>query len=64
MAENLPHGEQQKVYLVQFKSPEVHSQTFVAASVAIHGDHLVLLAPDGKLVAMFLTDVVESCTEM
>jgi hypothetical protein len=64
MPDSQTPGEQQKVYLVRFKLPEVHSQTFVAASVTLHGDHLVLLDPNGQLVAMFLADLVESCTEM
>jgi hypothetical protein len=57
-------NEQHKVYVVRFKSPGLQSKTFVAASVAMHGDHLVLLDPEGKLVAMFLMDAVESCNEM
>jgi hypothetical protein len=35
----------------------------VAASAEIHGENIVLLNSDGKLVALFLLEIVEIWTE-
>jgi hypothetical protein len=64
MSDSQTTDKQQRVFLVRFKSHDVPSQTFVATTVALHGDHLVLLGANGKLVAMFVADLVESCTNM
>jgi hypothetical protein len=52
-----------KTMLVRFKRSEIGSKSFVAASAEWHGDNLVLLNSQGKLVAVFLATIVESWTE-
>ncbi len=49
-----------KRYLVSCKTPEIGTQSVVAASSEIHGEHLVLLNSKGKLAAMLLLESVES----
>lgn len=52
-----------KAYLLRFKHPELSIQPVIAASVEIHGEHIALLNSKRKLVALFLTEVVESWSE-
>ena len=49
-----------KRYLVSCKTPEISTQSVVAASCEVHGEHLVFLNSRGELAAMFLLEIVES----
>jgi hypothetical protein len=49
-----------KRYLVRCKTLESSTQSVVAESCEVHGEHLVLLNSKGKLAAMFLLEIVES----
>jgi hypothetical protein len=49
-----------KKYLVRCKTLESSTQSVVAASFEVHGEHLVLLNSKGQLAAMFLLEIVES----
>jgi hypothetical protein len=53
-----------KAYLFWFKHPELSTQFVTAASAEIHGEHIALLNSKGKLAALFLTEVVESWSEL
>jgi hypothetical protein len=39
-------------------------QSFTASTAEIHGEHLVLKNSRAKLVAMFLSEIVESWSEL
>jgi hypothetical protein len=45
---------------MRLKPPSLGIQHVIASSVEIHGEHLALLDSDGKLVALFLMDDVQS----
>ena len=49
-----------KTYQVNCKTPEIGTQSVVAASCDVYGDHLVFLHPSGGLAAIFLLEIVES----
>jgi hypothetical protein len=49
-----------KRYLVSCKTPEISTQSVVAASCDVYGEHLVFLNSKGELAAMFLLEIVES----
>ena len=49
-----------KRYLVSCKTPEISTQSIVAESCEVHGEHLVFLNSRGELAAMFLLEIVES----
>jgi hypothetical protein len=49
-----------KTHLMRLKPPSLGIQHVIASSVEIHGEHLALLDSDGKLVALFLMDDVQS----
>jgi hypothetical protein len=49
-----------RTYLVALKPPYIPLQHVVAATIEVHGEHLVFLAANGKLAALFLLDVVQS----
>jgi hypothetical protein len=49
-----------KTHLLRLKPPALGVQHVLASSVEVHGEHLVLLNSEGKLAALFLTQVVES----
>jgi hypothetical protein len=53
-----------KAYLIRFKHPALGIQSVIAASAEIHGEHIALLNSKGKLTALFLTEVVESSSEL
>jgi hypothetical protein len=54
-----------KTFLIRFKSATYLSpQPVLADRAEIRGEHLVLLDSNGKLLALFLLDVVESCSEV
>jgi hypothetical protein len=53
-----------KTYIVRLKSPEISTDVVVAASVEVHGEDLAFLNSDGKLVALFLFETVESWSEL
>lgn len=48
-----------RMYLVALKPNHV-VQHVVAATVEVHGEHLVFLSADGKLAAVFLLGIVQS----
>ncbi len=49
-----------KTFVVKFKSPELAMRTVIAATVELHGDHLMLMDSDGLVAALFVMDTVES----
>jgi hypothetical protein len=49
-----------KTYQVSCKAPKVSTQSVVAASCDVYGDHLVFLNPSGGFAAIFLLEIVES----
>jgi hypothetical protein len=49
-----------KTYLVCCKTPEISTQSVVAASCDVYGEHLVFLNSKGELAAVFLLEIVES----
>jgi hypothetical protein len=57
-------AEEQKVFVVRFKPLGMKMQSFEAARAVINDEHLVLLNAKGKLVALFLFNVVESWSEV
>ncbi len=54
----------EKTYVVRFKDPQLGIQPVIAASAEIHGEHIALLNSKGKLAALFLTEVIESWSEL
>jgi hypothetical protein len=52
-----------KTYLVRVKGSDVCPHIVIAASAEIHGEHLVCLRLDGRLVALFMLEMVESWSE-
>ncbi len=52
-----------KRYLVSCKTPEISTQSVVAASSEVHGEHLVLLNSKRKSPAVPLLEIVESWSE-
>jgi hypothetical protein len=53
----------EKKYLVRFKTSDLSPQPVIAASVEIHGEHLVFLRSDGRLAALFVLEVVDNWVE-
>jgi hypothetical protein len=53
-----------KTYLVRIKAPNGALQQVIASRAEIHGEHLVFLNSEGKLAALFLTEIVESWNEI
>ena len=49
-----------KQYLVNCRTPELSTQSVVAASCEVHGEHLVFLNAKDELAAIFLLEIVES----
>jgi len=54
----------EKTYVVRFKTPGLSIQPVTAASAEIHDEHIVLLDSQGKLVARFSLDIIESWSVM
>jgi hypothetical protein len=52
-----------KTYLVRLKPPQRDVYCVIAVSVEIHGEHLVFLNSNGKLLVLILLEIVESWTE-
>ena len=52
-----------KTYLIRLNSPRRTLHVAIAASVAIHGDHLLFLNSKGELVFLVVLDAVTSWTE-
>jgi hypothetical protein len=48
-----------KTYLVKFKNPDLAPQLVKAATIEIHGEHLVFCRVDGEIAALFLLEIVE-----
>jgi hypothetical protein len=53
-----------KVYVIRFKHPRLRIQPMVTASAEIHGEHIAVLDSKDKLAALFLSEAVESCSEL
>ena len=53
-----------KLFIVRFKPPDLQPQSFRAERAEFQGEHLVLLTSTGALVAMFLSEIVESWSEI
>jgi len=49
-----------QTYLVALKLPSHAVQHVIAASLEIHGEHLVFLNAEGKLAALFMVEIVQS----
>ena len=49
-----------QAYLVALKPPSHAVQHVIAASLEIHGEHLVFLNAEGKLAALALMEIVQS----
>jgi hypothetical protein len=54
----------EKTYLVRFKEPGSAPMLVKAASVEVHGEHLVFLRSSGQLSALFLFDIVRDWSEI
>lgn len=52
-----------KTYVIRFKGTDLPSQVTIAASAEFHGEHVVFLRSDGRLVALFVMEIVESWSE-
>ena len=52
-----------KTYLVRLKPPQRDVYWVIAERVEIHGEHLVFLNAQGKLLVLILLEIVESWTE-
>jgi hypothetical protein len=54
-----------KTYIVKFKPPALGVvQTVVASTVEVHDEHLIFCKANGALVALFLSEVVQSWNEL
>jgi hypothetical protein len=54
-----------KTFLIQFKAAtHLSPQPVLAERAEVRGEHLVLLDSEGKLIALFLLEVVESWSEV
>lgn len=53
-----------KIFVIRFKPPDLRTESVVATRAEIQGEHLVLLDSEGKLVALYLLEVVESWSEL
>jgi hypothetical protein len=53
-----------KTYLVQFKGGDLPPELVIAETIEFHGEHLVFLISDGSLAALFVSDIVESWSEV
>jgi hypothetical protein len=49
-----------QTYLVALKLPSHAVQHVIAASLELHGEHLVFLDAEGRLAALFLMEIVRS----
>ena len=47
-----------KLYVVFFKDAALGTQTVLASSCRIEGEHLIFLTGDGELAALFLLEIV------
>jgi hypothetical protein len=56
--------EQERLFVVRFVPLDMKPQSFTAFTAEIHGEHLVLKNSRAKLVAMFLSEIVESWSEL
>jgi hypothetical protein len=53
-----------KIFLVRMKAPNGVLQPVRAATAEFYGEHLMFLDTEGKLAALFLTEIVESWNEI
>ena len=47
-----------KMYVVCFREPALGSKIVIAGSYRIEGEHLIFLAEDGRLAALFFLEMV------
>jgi hypothetical protein len=47
------------MYVVCFTEPALGSKIVIAGSYRIEGEHLIFLAQDGRVAALFLLEIVE-----
>ena len=52
-----------KRYLIRLRLPGRAIHVLIAASVGVHGDHLVFLNSKGELMFLIMLEAVESWTE-
>lgn len=52
-----------KKYFVRLKPPRLDVYRVIADRVETHGEHLVFLNSEGKLLVLILLEIVESWTE-
>jgi hypothetical protein len=52
-----------KTYLIRIKGLDSPYHVTIAATAEIHGEHLVFLRSDGRPVALFILEIVESWFE-
>jgi hypothetical protein len=52
-----------KRYLIRLNQPGPAIHVLIAASVGIHGDHLVFLNSKGELIFLIMLEAVESWME-
>ena len=51
-------------YLLKLKAPQPSVHLFVASTLEVHGDQVVLLNGRGNLVAMIVLEIIESWCEV
>jgi hypothetical protein len=51
-------------FLVRLRPPPSAIQQVVASTVRIQGDHLIFCDSEGKLVAMFMMEIIQSYSEI
>jgi hypothetical protein len=56
--------EQEKLFVVRFLPLDMKPQSFTASAAEIHGEHLVPKNSQAKLVAIFLSEIVETWSEL
>jgi hypothetical protein len=52
-----------KRYSVRICAPQPSTYTLIAASIEIHGEHLVFLNSEGQPLFLFLLEIVEGWSE-
>jgi hypothetical protein len=53
-----------KTFIIRFKPGELRPQLVVADHAELQGDHLVFLDSEGQFVALFVTEIIESWSEI
>jgi hypothetical protein len=53
-----------KTFVIRFRPAELRPQLVVAERAEVQGEHLVFMDSHGQFVALFVTEIVESWSEM